>query len=107
MHEFPFKVEPLSEAEAVTLADFIVCRPASWKVSPHVQERYLSIFMTNEHGRCTECKRAIMFRPVAAKLPIKKICVLCFLRKREEEADTDDEVYQIFKEQALQMEGKL
>ena len=108
MHEFPFKIEPVSETEAAAIADFIVCRPASWAISPSVQAKYLSIFMTNEHGRCADCKRAIIFRPSAARTRVKKICVLCYLRKREADGDMDDDpAYPLFKEQALLMGEKL
>ena len=61
MHEFPFKIEPVSETEAAAIADFIVCRPAAWPIAQEVQTKYLDIFLTNEHGRCAKCKRAIMF----------------------------------------------
>lgn len=58
-------------------ADFTVCMPAG-----------KSPFKDNLYGSCSECGRAIMFRPHAPKKPAK-ICYQCMEKKLEEEAEDE------------------
>lgn len=88
MNNLPFKVMSGGHVFAATraapkelqTAERIVCRPLTWKIPANVQLENLDTLMTNEHGRCASCKRAIWYRP---GLPpsAKKICVVCYLRE--------------------------
>ena len=60
----PVKVVSEEEAEG---CDYVVCMPAG-----------RSPFKDNQHGSCSKCGRAIMFRPHVPKKP-PKICYACMI----------------------------
>lgn len=96
-----------ADEKTIALADFIVCRPASWKFSAKAQKEWFDILVTNEHGRCADCGRAIMFRPAAGRIKIKKVCILCHLLFMEKQGDTKNSFYRMFRQQALAAGEKL
>ena len=59
----PVEIVSSEEAEA---ADFVVCCPAEWPTP----------FSDNPAGACSDCGRAIQFRPHVPKRP-PKICIAC------------------------------
>lgn len=73
------EVEVLSEEEAES-CDLLICGETSY-------------FADDEAGECTECGRAIVFRPHAPKRP-RKVCLGCALKltlaAREEGGDHVD-----------------
>lgn len=70
----------VASKEHAEACDFTVCLPASWA--------HCAYFADNEHGRCSRCECAVMFRPYVPKRP-KKLCMRCFALRLEESGKPD------------------
>jgi len=66
-----------------------MCLPASWAHAVY--------FDDNQHGRCSVCGCAVMFRPYMPKSP-PKVCIRCFTVKLEEDGKTPQDLIQKLKE---------
>ena len=71
----------VASPEMCETADYCLCLPASWA--------HAIYFNDNQHGRCSACGCAVMFRPYNPKTP-KKLCIRCFTAKLESDGASPD-----------------